>query len=138
MKHLLGAVLLLLLSSSAGLHAAEPVGRPAAAPAQPMPYYAPPPPAYYPPPAYALRPYQTDPAYTMLDVLLYRPLGLAATVAGLGMFVGASPFLALASIPRPHDAFPQAFDMLVTAPAAYTFARPLGERSLPYPHLQHY
>lgn len=103
------------------------------------PYYAPPP-SYMPPPPphYTLRPFKADPAFTLLDILIYRPIGLAATIAGAALFVGTSPLIGLASIPRPHDAFPQAFDILVNNPAAYTFARPLGERSLPYPYLQHY
>jgi len=103
------------------------------------PYYAPtqrylPP----PPPNYVPRPFKADPAFTLLDILIYRPVGLAATIAGAGLVVGLSPLIGLASIPRPHDAFPQAFDILVNAPAEYTFIRPLGERSLPFPYLPHY
>ncbi|WP_374090421.1 hypothetical protein [Methylomicrobium lacus] len=103
------------------------------------PYYAPthrylPP----PPPNYVPRPFKTDPLFTLLDIIIYRPIGLATTIAGAGLVVGLSPLIGLASIPRPHDAFPQAFDILVNAPAEYTFTRPLGERSLPFPYLPHY
>jgi len=103
------------------------------------PYYAPaqrylPP----PPPNYVPRPFKVDPVFTLLDVLIYRPIGLAATIAGAGLVVGMSPLIGLASIPRPHDAFQQMFDILVNAPAEYTFSRPVGERSLPFPYLPHY
>lgn len=103
------------------------------------PYYAPgqrylPP----PPPNYVPRPFKADPFFTLLDVLIYRPIGLAATIAGAGLVVGMSPLIGLASIPRPHDAFQQTFDILVNAPAEYTFVRPLGERSLPFPYQPHY
>ena len=97
----------------------------------PAPYYAPP--RYLPTqPSYVLRPYKTDPLFTLVDILIYRPIGLAVTIAGAGILVGTSPLIALASIPQPHDAFPQAFDILVNTPAIYTFYRPLGDRSLPY------
>ncbi len=103
------------------------------------PYYALPS-AHVPPqqPLYMPRPFKIDPAFTLLDILIYRPIGLAATLAGVGLVVATSPLIALASIPRPHDAFPQAFDILVNTPAAYTFIRPVGERSLPFPYMRHY
>lgn len=72
----------------------------------------------------------TDPGFVMLDVLLYRPLGFVATLAGGAVFVGMSPLTAFATIPAPHDAFDKTFKALVLAPAAYTFVRPLGDRSL--------
>lgn len=72
----------------------------------------------------------TDPGFVVLDVLLYRPLGFFATLVGGGVFVGMSPLTAFATIPAPHDAFDKTFKALVLAPAAYTFVRPLGDRSL--------
>lgn len=72
----------------------------------------------------------TDPGFVVLDVLLYRPLGFVATLAGGAVFVGMSPLTAFATIPAPHDAFDKTFKALVLAPAAYTFIRPLGERRL--------
>jgi hypothetical protein len=148
MKLIHGAIIALSVAASLPLRAEEspmqqnnppPAADRSAAPAT-APYYAPPPSGYLPPqmPAYRLRPFKADPAFTLLDVLIYRPIGLAVTLAGMGLFVGMSPLTALASIPRPHDAFPQAFDILVNTPAAYTFARPLGDRSIPYQYLQHY
>jgi hypothetical protein len=75
---------------------------------------------------------ETDPGFVLLDVLLYRPLGLVATVIGTGAFIGLSPLTALASIPEPHDAFAKTGKILILAPGAYTFVRPVGDRSFPY------
>jgi len=54
------------------------------------------------------------------DVILVRPLGAAATVAGFGIFAVASPFAAMA------DATDEVYNTLVTEPADYTFNRDLG------------
>jgi len=75
---------------------------------------------------------EADPGFYILDVLLYRPVGLLATIAGTGAFVAISPLLGLASIPEPHDAFQKTAGILVLAPAAYTFNRPIGDREFPY------
>jgi hypothetical protein len=75
---------------------------------------------------------QVDPGFVLLDVILYRPIGLIATVVGTGMFVGISPLTALASIPEPHNAFAKTADILIFSPIAYTFIRPVGDRSFPY------
>ena len=75
---------------------------------------------------------ETDPGFVLLDVLLYRPLGLVATVIGTGAFIGLSPLTALASIPEPHDAFAKTGKILILAPGAYTFIRPGGDRDFPY------
>jgi hypothetical protein len=75
---------------------------------------------------------KTDPGFVLLDVLLYRPVGLVVTVIGTAMFVGMSPLTALASIPEPHDAFAKTGNILILAPAAYTFVRPIGDRDFPY------
>ena len=60
------------------------------------------------------------------DVIVVRPLGALGTLAGGALFIGLSPFTALASIPEPHDAFTRMGAILVGAPYAYTFIRPLG------------
>lgn len=75
---------------------------------------------------------EADPGFVLLDVLFYRPLGLVATVIGTGAFIGLSPLTAFASIPEPHDAFLKTSKILILAPAAYTFIRPLGDRDFPY------
>ena len=63
-----------------------------------------------------------DPAGPILvDALLLRPLGLAATVVGTAAFVLTLPFsLPTRSVEKTAKA-------LVVKPAKYTFARPLGE-----------
>jgi hypothetical protein len=75
---------------------------------------------------------ENDPGFVLLDVLFYRPLGMVATVIGTGAFIGLSPLTAFASIPEPHDAFLKTSKILILAPAAYTFIRPLGNRDFPY------
>jgi hypothetical protein len=57
------------------------------------------------------------------DLLLVRPIGAAATVAGFGVFAVASPFAAMA------DATEKVYDTVVTAPGEYTFCRDLGDFS---------
>ena len=55
------------------------------------------------------------------DIVLVRPIGAAATVAGFGVFAVASPFAAMA------DATEEVYDTVVTAPGEYTFCRDLGD-----------
>ncbi len=73
-----------------------------------------------------------DPLFVLLDVVLYRPVGLVVTGLGTAAFAGISPLVALASIPKPHDAFKKTAGILVLAPATYTFVRPLGDKGFPY------
>ncbi len=83
---------------------------------------------------------KTGPGFILLDILLYRPVGLVATVVGSVVFVGVSPLIGLASIPEPHDAFAKMSEILVLAPGAYTFVRPIGDQDFPYhasPDKQH-
>ncbi|QHS10481.1 hypothetical protein [Sinimarinibacterium sp. NLF-5-8] len=56
------------------------------------------------------------------DVAVVRPLGLAATVLGIGFFVVQLPFSVLAGVPPSEPA-----RRLIAEPAAYTFTRPMGE-----------
>jgi hypothetical protein len=69
------------------------------------------------------------PQGVLADLILLRPLGLAMTVAGTGLFLGTSPFAGLAAAAPPHDALQRSGEALVIAPAAFTFWRPLGEFS---------
>lgn len=55
------------------------------------------------------------------DLLVVRPLGVAGTVAGFGLFAVASPFLAMA------DDVDSGYDVLVAKPGEYTFHRDLGD-----------
>ena len=73
-----------------------------------------------------------DSAFELIDVIVYRPIGFAATIVGAALFIGISPLTALASIPAPHDAFEKTADILVFTPGEYTFTRPIGDRSLAY------
>jgi hypothetical protein len=56
-----------------------------------------------------------------VDVLLLRPLGLVATVAGAVLYVVSLPFSSAGGNAE------EARQKLVEAPADYTFQRPLGE-----------
>ncbi len=76
------------------------------------------------------RPDDYDKSFIPLDLLIYRPLGLLTTVVGTAVFIGVSPFTALASIPAPHDAFHKTANIFIVAPANYTFSRPLGDTSI--------
>ena len=71
-----------------------------------------------------------EPGFALVDVVILRPLGLAFTIAGTGLFIGLSPLTALAHISPPHDAFKKVADVLIIAPGAYTFSRPVGHKSL--------
>lgn len=63
----------------------------------------------------------------LADLILLRPAGLVLTVGGAGLFLAATPLTAMAAIAEPHDAFERVGKILVVAPAAFTFNRPLGE-----------
>jgi hypothetical protein len=62
-----------------------------------------------------------DPGAMAADLLLARPVGLCAIVAGAAVFVVSLPFSALGGNTG------QAYQKLVADPAAYTFRRPLGD-----------
>jgi len=72
---------------------------------------------------------KTSPLLAVTDVLIYRPVGLVVTIVGSALFVAFSPFTALAQISPPHNAFEQMYSILMVAPAAYTFSRPVGQLS---------
>jgi hypothetical protein len=57
----------------------------------------------------------------VIDVLLIRPLGIVATVAGSVLFVVSLPFSALGGNVK------KASKKLVVEPAKYTFVRALGD-----------
>lgn len=71
-------------------------------------------------------PRHQPPAIHLVDVLIYRPVGLVATLAGTALFVGISPLTGLAAISPPHDAFKKMAGILIWAPAKFTFDRPMG------------
>lgn len=55
------------------------------------------------------------------DLLLIRPVSLAATVVGVGLFVAQLPLSIIIGEPPAEPA-----KKLVLEPASYTFRRPLG------------
>ena len=57
----------------------------------------------------------------IFDLIILRPLGTAATVAGLPMFLASCPLLV------PSGEYLTSWDIFVLAPAEYTFRRPLGD-----------
>lgn len=57
-----------------------------------------------------------------VDLLVVRPLGLVASVVGIGLFVVQLPFAVLSGDMPNNPA-----NKLVSEPLAYTFTRPLGE-----------
>jgi hypothetical protein len=67
------------------------------------------------------------PGDALVDLLVYRPIGLVGTALGGAGFLAVSPIVALASIPPPHDAFGKTSELLVMTPAAFTFKRPFGD-----------
>ena len=62
-----------------------------------------------------------DPGAMTADLVLARPVGLAAIVAGTAVFVISIPFSAMGGNTG------QAWQKLVIDPTEYTFHRPLGE-----------
>lgn len=63
-----------------------------------------------------------DPHMRMVgDIILVRPLGIAATVIGGALFVVSLPFSALGGNTK------EAYQTLVVEPAKLTFKRPIGE-----------
>lgn len=62
-----------------------------------------------------------DPMAMTLDLVIARPVGLVAMLAGTVLFVVSVPFSALGGNTE------EAWDSLVVSPAEYTFQRPLGE-----------
>ena len=68
--------------------------------------------------------------FVVPDIIIYRPISLVVTAVGAAVFVAISPLTAFANIAPPHDAFEKAGDILVMAPASYTFLRPVGNMSV--------
>lgn len=58
----------------------------------------------------------------IFDSLLLRPVGIAATAIGMGIFVVSLPFTAAI-----QGDIRKTFDVLVVEPAIFAFKRPLGK-----------
>jgi len=67
----------------------------------------------------------------MADSLVVRPLSFLGTVAGSLIFAASSPFIAIANIHEPQQAFELASETLVFEPARYTFERTAGDFEFP-------
>lgn len=70
---------------------------------------------------YSTRGFERGGGKMTADILLLRPVGFVATVAGSAIFIISLPFSALGGN---HE---EAFEKLVKKPAKYTFERPLGD-----------
>ena len=70
---------------------------------------------------------QSNSADEIADIILLRPLGIATTLVGTGIFIAISPLTLIATIPRPHTAFNSSLDVLIMGPFNNTFRRPLGQ-----------
>lgn len=69
-------------------------------------------------------------AKDILSELIIRPVAVVASVTGLALFIVASPFSGLASIPEPHDAFKTTWNDFVITPYHFAFRRPFGDYSV--------
>ena len=58
---------------------------------------------------------------TLVELALLRPLGAAATAAGLPMFIASAPLM------WPSGEFAWSWDVFVMAPFDYTFTRPFRD-----------
>jgi hypothetical protein len=61
-------------------------------------------------------------AWMMFDTLTFRPIGMATTVAGVGLFAGTLP------ITLPTGTSGDAMQAFIEQPARWTFQRRLGRR----------
>lgn len=58
---------------------------------------------------------------SLVEIALLRPLGAAATVAGVPMFLASAPFMI------PSGEYEWSWDVFVAAPFDYTFKRPFRD-----------
>jgi hypothetical protein len=68
---------------------------------------------------------QGDDGAILLDLVVLRPIGLVATIAGTAAFIVSLP------IALPTGSVGKTFNSLVKQPAKYTFYRTLGEEENP-------
>jgi hypothetical protein len=70
--------------------------------------------------------HSTDDIPVIIDVLIMRPVGLAACIVGLAAAIIALPFA------LPSDSTDKVYQALIVDPFNYTFKRPIGS-SRPVP-----
>ena len=69
---------------------------------------------------------ETDVAFyasATFDVLILRPLGVAASVVGAGLFVPA----AIVTAPNGLDSIQETWRLFVVTPAEHVYTRPIGD-----------
>ena len=66
----------------------------------------------------------------VLSEIIIRPVAVVASATGLAIFILASPFSGLASIPEPHDVFATTWQNFVVTPYYFAFRRPFGDYSV--------
>ncbi len=84
-------------------------------------------------PGYSASELGDDSSPTATDILsefIIRPTAVLGSATGFVLFVAASPFSGLASIPEPHDAFMTTWNDFVVTPYHFAFRRPLGDYSV--------
>ncbi|MBT3812375.1 MAG: hypothetical protein HOE45_08250 [Gammaproteobacteria bacterium] len=69
-------------------------------------------------------------AKDILSEIIIRPIAVVASATGFVLFIVASPFSGLASIPEPHDAFKTTWKNFVVTPYYFAFRRPFGDYSV--------
>ena len=69
-----------------------------------------------------------DPMFVPIDILLFRPLSLATTIADSALFIAVSQFTALSSIAPQHDYFQRVGDIFVDLQTNYTVMRHSGDK----------
>jgi len=62
----------------------------------------------------------------IIDLVLFRPIGLVTTIGGTVAYVASLP------ISLPTQSAGKTFNALVVGPARYTFIRPLGDEYVPW------
>ena len=67
----------------------------------------------------------------VLPELILRPIGILSSAAGLGFFIASLPFVAVASIPEPHNAIDFTYETFIQTPFRFTFLRPIGTYNVP-------
>ena len=61
-----------------------------------------------------------EPGVVVVDLVVVRPLGIVATIAGAAVFIVALPFSALGGNTE------ETWESLVVSPSEFTFKRPMG------------
>lgn len=66
----------------------------------------------------------------LLSELIIRPVAVIGSIAGVALFLVASPVASLASISKPHDALKTTWNDFVVTPYHFAFRRQFGDYSI--------